>query len=136
MKSFTLGKIPRVYFGTDSLQKAMIQEQKQMGKTVLIAYGGNSIKTNHIFDTVKRLLEENGKTVLEFGGIMSNPTYQKVQDGAKFVRENNVDFIFAVGGGSVIDCCKMISAQAKTEEDIWKMEFEKVKFPSSYILMA
>lgn len=54
---------------------------------------------------------------------MPNPTYAKVQEGAALAKEKNVDFILAVGGGSVIDCCKIISAQAKTDKDIWEMEF-------------
>ena len=75
------------------------------------------------------------KTVTEFSGIMSNPTYAKVQEGAKLVREKGIDPILAVGGGSVIDCCKIISAQAKTDEDIWKMEFEHHTYPSSFVPM-
>ena len=67
---------------------------------------------------------------------MSNPTYAKVQEGAKIARENHVDFILAVGGGSVMDCCKIVSAQAKMDEDIWKMEFEHRKFPTEFIKLA
>ncbi len=63
--------------------------------------------------------------MIDFSGIMSNPTYAKVQEGVKVVQENHVDFILAVGGGSVIDCCKIISAQAKLDEDIWEMEKSK-----------
>ena len=59
------------------------------------------------------------------GGIEPNPTYAKVQEGAKIARENNVDFILAVGGGSVIDCCKIVSIQAKIDEDIWSMQYGK-----------
>ena len=60
----------------------------------------------------------------------------KVQEGAKLAKENNVDFILAVGGGSVIDCCKIVSAQAMTDEDIWKMEFQDKKFPSKFVKLA
>lgn len=76
------------------------------------------------------------KKVVEFSGIMPNPTYDKVQEGARLARENNVDFILAVGGGSVIDCCKIVSAQAKTSEDIWENEIVKKKFPTEFIPMG
>ena len=66
---------------------------------------------------------------------MSNPTYKKVQEAAKIAKENGIDFILAVGGGSVIDCCKIISAQAMTDEDIWTMEFENRKLPTKFIKM-
>ena len=67
---------------------------------------------------------------------MSNPTYNKVQEGAKLARENNVDFILAVGGGSVIDCCKIVSAQAKLDEDIWELEYTNHGVPTQFIPMG
>ena len=76
---------------------------------------------------VTGLLQELGKEVVEFTGIMANPTYAKVQEGAQIAKENAVDYILAVGGGSVIDCCKIVAAQALTannEADIqpWLQE--------------
>lgn len=136
MKSFNLTRTPRVYFGEDSLKKAINKEVSSIGNNIMIAYGGNSIKGNGIFDSIKNLLLEANKNIIEFGGIMSNPTYQKVQEGAKLAREKDVDFIFAVGGGSVIDCCKIISAQAKSKEDIWHLEFVSKKLPTEFIPMA
>ncbi|MGN0670200.1 MAG: iron-containing alcohol dehydrogenase, partial [Oscillospiraceae bacterium] len=82
------------------------------------------------------VLKAAGKPFLEFSGITPNPTYTKVQEGAKLARENNVGFILAVGGGSVIDCCKIVSAQAKCSEDIWEMENVKKKFPTDFIPMG
>ena len=73
---------------------------------------------------------------MDFPGIMSNPTYLKVQEGAKLVRENHVDFILAVGGGSVIDCCKIVSAQAKLSEDIWDMETVQKVYPTDFVPMG
>ena len=84
-------------------------------------YGGGSIKKNGIYDEIKEILENAGKEVVDFSGIMPNPTYKKVQEGAKLAKDKKVDFILAVGGGSVVDCCKIISAQAKLEKDIWNM---------------
>lgn len=84
---------------------------------------------NGVYDEVKALLKQADKTIIDFSGIMPNPTYAKVQEGAAIAREQHVDFILAVGGGSVIDCCKVISAQALLDEDIWEMEYGKGQFP-------
>ena len=86
-----------------------------------------------MYDEVTGILNAQGKKVIEFSGIMPNPTYKKVQEGAKLARENHVDLILAVGGGSVSDCCKIVSAQAKLDEDIWDMEMVKHTFPSQFI---
>lgn len=136
MKSFIFEKIPKVYFGEGSLKQALSTELKKIGSNVMVAYGGGSIKKNGVYDEIVKILKENDKNIIEFNGIMSNPTYNKVQEGANIAKENNVDFILAVGGGSVVDCCKTVSVQAKTEEDIWKLEFEKREFPKSGIPMA
>ncbi len=136
MKSFIFEKIPKVYFGEGSLKQALSTELKKIGSNVMVAYGGGSIKKNGVYDEIVKILKENDKNIIEFNGIMSNPTYKKVQEGANIAKENNVDFILAVGGGSVVDCCKIVSVQAKTEEDIWKLEFEKREFPKSGIPMA
>ncbi len=73
---------------------------------------------------------------MDFPGIMPNPTYKKVQEGAALAKEKGVDFILAVGGGSVIDCCKIIAAQAVTEQDIWEMEFKRHVYPTVFIPMG
>lgn len=82
------------------------------------------------------LLAKAGKDVVEFAGIMPNPTYAKVQEGVRLARERGVDFILAVGGGSVIDCVKIVSVQAKTDRDVWKMEFSDHEFPTEGIPMG
>lgn len=129
MNKFTYAYPTKVYFGKESAKDALTQELNKYGEKVLLAYGGGSIKKNGIYAEMVGLLEKNNKTVIEFSGIMSNPTYKKVQEGVKLVKENDVDFILAVGGGSVIDCCKVISAQSLLDEDIWEMEYVKGKFP-------
>ena len=99
----------------------------------MLAYGGGSIKRNGVYDEIMGILNAAGKRIVEFSGIMSNPTYAKVQEGAKLARENHVDLILAVGGGSVSDCCKVISAQAKLGEDIWEMQYTKHTLPTKFI---
>lgn len=136
MNDFTYSYPMKVYFGEDAAKKAISTELGNFGKTVMLAYGGGSIKKSGIYDEITGLLKEAGKEIVEFSGIMSNPTYAKVQEGASLVREHGVDFILAVGGGSVIDCCKVVSAQAVLDEDIWDMEYKKGQFPTAGIPMG
>ncbi len=136
MNKFTFSYPTRVYFGEGSAAQAFSAELGKVGETVMLAFGGGSVKGNGVYDEMKALLEQAGKNVVDFSGIMSNPTYVKVQEGAALAREHGVDFILAVGGGSVIDCCKVISAQAMLEEDIFNMEYGKGKFPTAGIPMG
>lgn len=136
MNDFTYVYPVKVYFGQGAAQKALQAELGKVGKRVMLAYGGGSVKRSGVFDEICGFLKEAGKEILEFSGIMPNPTYHKVQEGAAFARENKVDFILAVGGGSVIDCCKIIAAQAVTEEDIWNMEFTEHRYPAKFLPMG
>jgi alcohol dehydrogenase YqhD (iron-dependent ADH family) len=136
MDKFIFSFPTKVYFGEGSAEQAFGAELGKVGETVMLAYGGGSVKKNGIYDEMKTLLERAGKNVVDFSGIMSNPTYTKVQEGAALAREHHVDFILAVGGGSVIDCCKVVSAQAMLDEDIWEMEYGKGKFPTEGIPMG
>ena len=133
MREFTFTYPTKVYFGEGAAKKALKPELEKVGKTVMLAYGGGSIKENGIYDEIIGILKDAGKEIVEFSGIMPNPTYAKVQEGAALAKERGVDFILSVGGGSVTDCCKVISAQAKLEEDIWEMEYSKYKFPAKGI---
>ena len=136
MNNFIYENKTKVYFGKGGVKEYLGCLLKKVGSTVLLAYGGGSIKKNGVYDEVTDILAAAGKTVVEFPGIMSNPTYAKVQEGAKLARENHVDFILAVGGGSVIDCCKIVSAQAKLDEDIWEMETIKKTYPKEFVPMG
>ena len=100
----------RQHFGKGCAEEAIKEEMARTGRNVLLAYGGGSLKRTGLYDRITGWLSECGKTVTDFGGIMPNPTYAKVQEGARLVRENDIDFILAVGGGSVIDCCKIASS--------------------------
>lgn len=136
MNEFVFTYPTKVYFGEGAAKKALPAEMASAGRTVMLAFGGGSVKANGIYDEVKGLLLEAGKEVVDFSGIMPNPTYAKVQEGAALAREKGVDFILAVGGGSVVDCCKIISAQAKADQDIWEMEYGSGKFPTEGIPMG
>ncbi len=136
MNDFIYSYPTKVYFGEGVAKKAFDAELPKIGKTVMLAYGGGSVKKSGVFDELYGYLKEAGKDVIEFSGIMPNPTYKKVQEGAAFAKEKGVDFILAVGGGSVIDCCKIIAAQAVTDEDIWHMEFSEHRYPTKYLPMG
>lgn len=136
MDKFNYSYPTKVYFGKGCAAEAFKQELPKLGKTVMLAYGGGSVKKNGVYDELKALLVQAEKEVVDFSGIMPNPTYAKVQQGVELAKERGVDFILAVGGGSVIDCCKVISVQAMNEEDIWEMEYTHGKFPTEGIPMG
>ena len=108
----------------------------RVGRRVLLAYGGGSLKRTGLYGKIRSWLEDCGKQVTDFGGIMPNPTYSKVQEGARLVRENRIDFILAVGGGSVIDCCKIVSAQALMDEDVWDAWYVNHRLPNEFVPMG
>ena len=133
MNNFIFENKTRVYFGKGGVKEHLGGLLRNYGETVMLAYGGGSIKRSGVYDEIMGILHAAGKRVVEFDGIMPNPTYAKVQVGAKLTRENHVDLILAVGGGSVSDCCKVISAQANLDEDIWEMQYTKHTLPTKFI---
>ncbi len=118
MNNFIFQNATKVYFGKGCVKEYLSCLTKD-AKTIMLAYGGGSIKRNGIYDEITGILKDAGKTVVDFAGIMPNPTYAKVQEGAKLARENNVDMILAVGGGSAMDCSKAVSLAARYDGDIW-----------------
>lgn len=133
MKRFDYEFPVRVHFGQGCFEDSLKKELQKYGKRVMLAYGGGSLKRTGLYDRIVTMLNEAGKTVTDFGGIMPNPTYAKVQEGAKLACEQRVDFILAVGGGSVSDCCKIVSAQAQLDSDIWDYEYAERKIPTEFI---
>ena len=130
MENFVFEYPTKVYFGKGAAKEHLGKELDRCGKTIMLAYGGGSVKQNGIYEEITEILREHGKTVVEFSEIMPNPTYAKVLEGARIARENSVDLILAVGGGSVIDCCKVVALQAVTDEDVWESEIENRKIPA------
>ncbi|MDO4615833.1 MAG: iron-containing alcohol dehydrogenase [Lachnospiraceae bacterium] len=136
MNEFTYTYPVKQYFGEKAAAKNLPAELEKVGKVVMLAYGGGSVKKTGIFDEMVSILQAAGKEIVEFSGIMSNPTYAKAQEGAALAKEKGVDFILAVGGGSVSDCCKIVAAQARYEQDIWEMEYTDHKIPAEHIPMG
>ena len=136
MQKFVYEYATKVYFGEGAAKEHLAEAVSGYGQNVMLAYGGGSVKKNGIYDEVKKILEDAGKRVTDFSGIMSNPTYAKVQEGAALAKKEEIDFILAVGGGSVIDCCKIVAAQAKTDKDLWEMEMTDHQFPAEAVPMG
>ena len=116
--NFTYSNPTKLYFGENALDN-LSSELKNYGKNVLFCYGGGSIKKNGIYDKVVKILKECGKVIIEDGGVMPNPTSEKLVDGCKKAREGKADFILAVGGGSVCDYAKAVSVSVHCTEDPW-----------------
>ena len=102
MNNFIFQNATKVYFGRGCVKEYLACLTKG-ASTILLAYGGGSIRRNGIYDEATGILRGAGKTVVEFPGILANPTYAKVLQGAKLAREAQADMILAVGGGSVMD---------------------------------
>ncbi len=131
--NFSYHNPTKLYFGKDSLQY-LNEELPKYGKTVQLVYGGGSVRRNGIYDSVMQLLQSNGKTVVEDGGVMSNPTADKLREGAKLAREHNVDLILAVGGGSCCDYAKAVSVSAHCGDDPWEKYYIRFEEPDCRII--
>lgn len=115
---FTFHNPTKIYFGKTALDNLAV-ELANYGDTVLLVYGKSAIKKIGLYDKVIEILKNAGKRIIELEGIKPNPSYSQLLEGARLVRENNVDLILAVGGGSTIDCSKGISVSAYCEGDPW-----------------
>ena len=116
---FTYQNPTRIHFGKKAINK-LANELREYGKNILLVYGKASIKKIGLYDQVMNILQAEGKTVVELAGINANPRYTQLLEGARLVREHNIDLILAVGGGSVIDCAKGIACAAYAEGDVWQ----------------
>ena len=136
MKNFVYDIKTKVYFGKGQLDN-LGEELSHYGKNVLLTYGGGSIKRNGIYDKVLSEAKKYDLNVFELGGIDPNPRITSVKQGATICKENNVDVVLAVGGGSVIDCSKFICANAKDDvKDPWDYFIGKAKVTSALPLVT
>ncbi len=119
MNNFIFENGTKAIFGKGCVKEYLSCFLSRYGDNVMLAYGGGSIKCNGIYDEIMGILHGSRKNVVEFSGIMANPTYAKVLEGARLAKKNRVDLILAVGGGSVMDCCKAVSLAARYGGDIW-----------------
>ena len=131
--NFSYLNATKLYFGDDSLQY-LNDELPKYGKTVQLIYGGGSIKKNGIYDAVMQILKANGKTVVEDGGVMPNPTVEKLRDGVRIAKENKADLLLAVGGGSCCDYAKAVSVSVHCDDDPWEKYYIRFEEPSCEIV--
>ena len=131
--NFTYYNPTKLIFGKDAM-KLLVAELVQYGPRVLLSYGGGSIKRNGIYDQVIEALRIAGKQVFEDPGVMPNPTIGKLYEGARLARENNVDLILAVGGGSVVDYAKGVAASAWCKQDPWSKYYLKDENPDCRLI--
>ncbi|WP_075878348.1 iron-containing alcohol dehydrogenase [Merdibacter massiliensis] len=123
----------KLYFGDTSLN-ALHTELPKYGKNVVLIYGGGSIKKNGIYDDVIRILNENGKNVVEIAGVMPNPTLPKLYEGIEIARQHQADLLLAVGGGSVCDYAKAVSVSVHCTQDPWEKYYVRFEEPDCEIV--
>ena len=131
--NFTYCNPTKLYFGKDAM-RGLDEELPKYGKSVLLVYGGGSIKKNGIYDSVVQMLKKHGKTVAEDGGVMPNPTTDKLAEGCERARRAEPDLILAVGGGSVCDYAKALSVSVYCGDDPWEKFYRRWEEPDGRII--
>ena len=131
--NFSYKNATKLYFGDDSL-KYLNDELPKYGEVVQLIYGGGSVKRNGIYDAVVEILKANGKTIVEDGGVMPNPTSDKLREGVKLARENKTDLLLAMGGGSCCDYAKAVSVSVNCDDDPWEKYYIRFEEPDCEII--
>lgn len=127
MNTFLYNNPTKIIFGRGQVEKIK-DEIPAYGRRILLLYGGGSIKKNGLYDQVTKALSEiTDVYVVEQSGVEPNPRLTTVNKGIDLIKENNLDFILAVGGGSVIDCAKAIAAGVYYKGDVWDIVTNKAK---------
>lgn len=126
MNNFDLYLNTHVFFGCGAASN-IPQNINCYGNRVLMVYGGGSIFKNGVYEEVTTILQNGGIEYIELGGIDPNPRIASVREGAKICKENNIDVVLAVGGGSTVDCAKAIAAAACYSGDAWDLVLDKSK---------
>lgn len=126
MKNFTYDNRTELIFGKDT-HKKVGEKVKQYSNNILLHYGGGSIQASGLYDEVIQSLEQACITYHELSGVKPNPRLSLVQEGIDICRKNNIDFILAVGGGSVIDSAKAIGVGVMYEGDVWDFYIKKAE---------
>ena len=118
MDNFRFNAYTEMLFGKGEIVK-LPEVLQRHGKNVLLVYGGGSIKKNGIYDTIQSLLKDFN--IVELSGVEPNPRIETVRSGVELCKKNNIDVVLAVGGGSTIDCSKVIGAGYYYEGDAWDL---------------
>ncbi|WP_434414819.1 iron-containing alcohol dehydrogenase [symbiont of Argiope bruennichi] len=121
MKNFVYFYNTKLYFGQNSIENILDELKNHQVKRILFCYGRESIKKNGIYDEVIKILKTSSCKFWELSGIKPNPTLDSLNLGIKLVKQNNIDFILAVGGGSVIDLAKAVAACSQSKSAPWEL---------------
>ncbi|NIK71901.1 iron-containing alcohol dehydrogenase [Paenibacillus sp. BK720] len=132
MENFEFHNPTKILFGKGQVS-SLKKEIPAYGKRILLVYGGGSIKRNGLYDQVMRELREIEAFVIELEGVEPNPRLTTVKKGINLIRDNQLDFILAVGGGSVMDSAKAIAAGVPYEGDVWDIVIGQAKAPSNSV---
>ena len=135
MQNFTFHNPTKIIFGQDTVSQ-IGTESAPYGKRALLVYGKNSIKMNGVYDTVVKSLKAAGIEFVEHGGVKANPTLEHTRQGIAIVKREKLDFILAVGGGSVIDESKAIAAGSCGDTDVWDYYIGKAKIQNAVPLLT
>ena len=125
MYNFTFNIPTKIHFGKDTISS--LSELKAYGSKVLLVYGGGSIKKNGLYDTAMKILKDAGLTVFELSGVEPNPKIETVRKGVEICKNEGIDMVLAIGGGSTIDCSKVVAAGAKYDGDAWDLVLDGSK---------
>lgn len=126
MKDFWIYVPTKIVFGKTALD-GLADGIKQYGNRLMLVYGGGSIKKMGLYDKVVRILKDNDIFFVEHGGVEANPKVSHIRKGIEVARENKIDMVLAVGGGSSIDAAKGIAGGYYYEGDVWDLAIEKNK---------
>ncbi|MED3643197.1 iron-containing alcohol dehydrogenase [Caldifermentibacillus hisashii] len=124
MRNFTYYNPTKLIFGRGTVEK-LRDEVPKYGKKVLLVYGGGSIKKNGLYDQVVGILNDINAEIYEVSGVEPNPRISTVRRGVDICKKEGIEFLLAVGGGSVIDCTKAIAAGSKYDGDAWDLVIKK-----------
>ncbi|MEF9921671.1 MAG: iron-containing alcohol dehydrogenase [Anaerovoracaceae bacterium] len=134
MQNFNYSIPTKIHFGKGQIKQ--LSNIKEFGKRVLMVYGGGSIKKNGLYDSAMRILKENNIEVFELSGVEPNPRIESVRAGANLCKEKAIDVVLAIGGGSTIDCSKVIAAGAKYDGDPWDLVLDGSKIKAALPVVA
>lgn len=129
MENFIYDIKTKIYFGKGSISH-LSEAVRPYGKKALLVYGGGSIKRIGLYDEAVKQLEEAGVSIVELSGVQPNPKIESVREGVRLCRENDVDVVVAIGGGSTIDAAKVIAGSVSYEGDPWDIVLDAGKVVS------
>ena len=129
MYNFTHNIPTTIHFGKGTI--SYLTELKNYGSKVLLVYGGGSIKKNGIYDSAMSILKSSGVEVTELGGVEPNPKIETVRKGVEICKKQDIDMVLAIGGGSTIDCAKVIAAGTKYDGDAWDLVTDRTRIKAA-----